>query len=613
MRPFPLKKIFVSVLACIFVLLMMPLMPPGHPVCVADVQGLSGTELQQLYDQIAARGAVQLIVEVESRFIPEGRLAPSRITSQRQRIASAQSRVLARMDRNTLTDGYHTTLFQTIPFLALSVDARGLQALLADPDVVSIRKSRKSRPVLNQSNGLIGTPSVWQQGYAGQGQAVAILDSGVDKRHPFFGGRVVEEACYSTNNPFEDLFSLCPKGVESSIEPDSGQPCSLPECDHGSHVAGIAAGFTASLSGVARQADIISIQIFSGSPDSDACGGDPVPCLMADDADIIKGLERVYALREQYNIAAVNLSLGSGNYRSACDHRSRAYKHIVDNLRSVGILTVAASGNEYRASGINHPACISSVISVGATDKSNRIADYTNSARILDLLAPGSRIRSAVLNQSYQEISGTSMATPHVTGVLALLKSARPDASPDQLESVLKNSGKLITDSRNMLSHPLIQVDAALEQLLKDRPVIPHPPAFRQLMYFQAVAWPRVDAHPAAASPLGFGPVAGGGNRFDIQIALHGFDEPVDLYVLVYLPEIDPEVLVWDGSVFVPYGQMLAHPWRKNVTAPINEAVFERFAATALTTDEIYLGLIVMSAGATSDRSGYFWYTRLEK
>ena len=127
----------------------------------------------------------------------------------------------------------------------------------------------------------------------------------------------------------------------------------------------------------------MAIQVFSRFNTRTDCGGSP-PCALAWDSDIIAGLERVYALRTAHNFSSVNLSLGGGLFTSPCD--TAPHRPIIDNLRSVGIATVIAAGNDSSTAGISEPGCISSAISVGATTKTDAVAFYSNVASFMSLL-----------------------------------------------------------------------------------------------------------------------------------------------------------------------------------------------------------------------------------
>jgi len=343
--------------------------------------------------------------------------------------------------------------------MALQVDRAAFEALQKNPNVIGIEEDVLMKPMLQQSVPLIGADDVWLEGVTGAGQVVAILDTGVDKNHPALAGKVVEEACYSTTDAVEGTTSLCPGGVQETTAENSALPyetnCPIGSCDHGTHVAGIVAANNDVIQGVAKDAKLIAIQVFSLVNGSS---------LGSWSTDQIKGLELVYSLKDEYEIASVNLSLGSLSvYSSICDNLdfNQAYKQAVDNLRAVGIATIAASGNDGISTGISSPACISSVISVGATTKGDLIASYSNSADILDLLAPGTFINSSIPDNRYKVESGTSMATPHVAGAWALLKSQYPSLSTDTILWGLKVSGIPILDNRNGITKSRIDVLSA--------------------------------------------------------------------------------------------------------------------------------------------------------
>ena len=161
--------------------------------------------------------------------------------------------------------------------------------------------------------------------------------------------------------------------------------------------------------------------------------------------------------------------MGGGRYYETCDTSGNniSYKAAVDNLISTGIVTIAASGNNSYFNSMSSPACISTVVSVGATTDADTVANFSNSASFLDLLAPGSSIYSTIPGGLYANYNGTSMATPHVAGAWALMRSYRPDVDIDVLLNVFKNTGKPILDPRNSITKPRIDLLAAAQELTR--------------------------------------------------------------------------------------------------------------------------------------------------
>lgn len=328
--------------------------------------------------------------------------------------------------------------------------------------------------------GMTGADGAYVLGATGQGQAVAVLDTGVEADHPFLRGKVIAEACFS-NGAGEDI-SLCPNGSDTQVGPGAAD-ATIPACfsgannlcSHGTHVAGIAAGKDTAGSnhppyGVAKDAAIIAVQVFTRFNDSAICGGSP-PCSGAFTSDILAGLDWIYSNRDSLpegtQVAAANLSLGSGAYTSYCD--SEPSKPIIDSLRSVGVATVIASGNEYYVNAVGAPGCISTAVTVASSTKQDTISSFSNMASMVDLVAPGSDILSSIPGGSYDFKSGTSMAAPHVAGAFAALRSRLPSISVSQIENALKETGMLITDDRvsgYQTTKPRIRVDQALNALL---------------------------------------------------------------------------------------------------------------------------------------------------
>jgi subtilisin family serine protease len=418
----------------------------------------------KLIPKATRNGSLPVIIRLNIDFEPEGKLEAKVAGQQRSAIAQARETLLSKLSRFR---PQQVKPFAAIPYFAIRLGPEALQFLRTLPEVVTIEEDQLNAPSLYESVPLVGGTGAFQQGFTGSGWAVAVLDSGVDKNHPFLSGKVVSEACYSTTASNGSSYSLCPGGVSASTSPDSGLDCStnISGCGHGTHVAGIAAGKSSDFSGVAKDASLIAVQVFSTLPDQVSCDPRPAPCIGAYNSDIIKGLERVLELSSSFKIAAANMSLGGGYYQSYCDIEQGASKAAIDNLLSADIVTVIASGNASYIDAIGYPACVSSAVSVGSTTKSDTVSSFSNSASILTLLAPGEAINSSEPNGQFATNSGTSMAAPHVAGAMAILRQKAPTAGVDALVEALVNSGVPITDPRNGITKNRIQVDSALSLL----------------------------------------------------------------------------------------------------------------------------------------------------
>jgi subtilisin family serine protease len=402
-----------------------------------------------LRDKAASTGAARVVVQLATPFSPEGRLATVQAAAQREAIGSLQDAVLRKLAGRKVTA--HAR-YQHIPFLALEVDAAALDLLSRLPEVAGIQEDFLQKPQLASANAVIGAGVAWALGLTGAGQTIAVLDTGVDKSHPYFSAgahnKVVSEACYSSNidasYPYDSWTSLCPGGAEESTATGSGANCAATVstyCQHGTHVAGIAAGNdgVGPNFGTARDADLISIQVFSAQ-----CYGGSNCAVGAFLSDELKGLERVYALAGSYRIAAVNVSLGYDGYsysdRSYCDQNNPSLKAAIDNLRSIDIATVGAGGDGYASNYLYAPACVSSAISVGATNDDDQVASFSPVGPLVDLMAPGVSITSAVPGGGTATLDGTSMSAPFVAGAWAILRQEYPSATVSDLLAILRGT-----------------------------------------------------------------------------------------------------------------------------------------------------------------------------
>ena len=449
----------------------------GASTGYATALGTSST-LKGLRATARKAGTVKVIVGLRVPFAPAGTLSTGEARLQATEIASASSALRSRFAAAIKRSPKSFRAYGSIPFVALEVTPGELDKLAADPNVITITENIILKANLTQSAALIRAPEAWSTGFTGEGQTIAIIDSGIDKTHPFLGGRVVSEACYTLGS--------CPGGVSVSTASGSGMPCKSPAgqyvdgCEHGTHVAGIAAGYlSASFSGIAPRAQLIAIQVFTVEYDSNYQRYTAGVYL----SDLNAGLERVYELRNSYAIAAVNMSLGwTGLHASStCDSFYPSTTAVIDQLKSEGISTVIASGNEGDTNGISFPACISNAVSVGAVSDSkwgacsisgnppsptaaDKVACYSNTSSQLSLLAPGSPITSSVPGGLYATEHGTSMAAPHVAGAIALLRQKSNGMSADDILEKLKDTGVPVTDDRNTrITTPRIDVAAALD------------------------------------------------------------------------------------------------------------------------------------------------------
>ena len=281
-----------------------------------------------------------------------------------------------------------------------------LRATDNDPSVVSLQIDEMisviDQPEIVSTAFATPTSAYAQWGYSalrlgeihtsltGVGIRVAVIDSGVDRTGPELNGdglngtSKVLDGCDWVTSPT----SVC-RGTGV-----------LDENGHGTHVAGIIAAKNDGLgvTGVAPSVEILPLRVL------DANGEGWL-------ADIAAAID--YAVNNGANV--INLSLGGTADRSVI-------RLAVERAISRGVVVVAAAGNDGVSASASYPAAYPGVIAVAATNESNRIASYSSSGNYIDVAAPGSDILSAwPFESGYARLSGTSMASPHVAGIAALL------------------------------------------------------------------------------------------------------------------------------------------------------------------------------------------------
>jgi subtilisin len=250
----------------------------------------------------------------------------------------------------------------------------------------------------------------------GAGRVIAVLDTGYNYNHPelassYLGGK---DFVNNDNDPLDDE-------------------------GHGSHVAGIitADGIDPNAKGVAPSAGIIAAKVL------DETGSGYFSDSVAAIYWVIDGADGVPASGDETQVDAISMSLGSAApylYKKTCDRVYPEMTAAINYARSKGVLVVVAAGNSGIA-GVSLPGCISGATTVGAVDDVDKIASFSGRGKAVDITAPGVTIWSSVLN-GYASYSGTSMATPAVSAVVALVKAAHPTFSAKQAEDALTKTAK---------------------------------------------------------------------------------------------------------------------------------------------------------------------------
>ncbi|MFC8507523.1 S8 family serine peptidase [Streptomyces sp. NPDC057411] len=286
-----------------------------------------------------------------------------------------------------------------------------------------------------ESNAQIGSPKAWEAGLTGKGVKVAVLDTGVDADHPDLAGRVAETRSFIEGQEVADRNG------------------------HGTHVTSTVGGSGAGSAG-REQGVAPGATLAVGKVLSDQGSGS--------ESQIIAGME--WAARD-VDAKIVSMSLGSPEPSDGTDPMAQA----VDTLSAeTGALFVIAAGNTGAPGSIGSPGAADAALTVGAVDSEDQAAYFTSkgpryrdqalkpdvSAPGVDILAARSRLVAG--SGLYTSMSGTSMATPHVAGVAALLAERHPDWTGAQLKNALMSSSKPLADSAYDLGAGRVDVAAAI-------------------------------------------------------------------------------------------------------------------------------------------------------
>lgn len=215
----------------------------------------------------------------------------------------------------------------------------------------------------------VGAEQYWSK-TRGQGVKVAVLDTGISRNHIDLKGRVKRRVNFVSGSGGMD--------------------------GHGTHIAGTIAAIVNNrgIVGVAPAVELYDLRAFG--PDG-----------TANISDIIQGIN--WAIEHKIDI--INMSFGS-------PEDNFALKNAIRHAHQAGIIMVASAGNNGGA--LEYPAAYKGVVAVGAIDQNGKLAQFSSRGKGLDTVAPGVKIKSTWLNNSYRVLDGTSMSAAHITGLYAL-------------------------------------------------------------------------------------------------------------------------------------------------------------------------------------------------
>lgn len=417
----------------------------------------------EVLNRLAQEGFVDIIVLLRGYQVLEGQAkadVPAQMIRVQSEIKTQQSNVLNRLNQSQFVLKHR---FENILGFSGRVTQGGLQSLVSMPEVELIEEDKIFEAHLAQGIALMNASTI-RSSYNGTAVSIAITDTGIDYTHSKLGGGGFPNAKVIGGYDFGD----------SDTNPM--------DCNgHGTSVAGISAGTLASgpgdyIGGVAHNAKLYALKIVAG------CAGSASYSSIAAAWD--------WAVTHKNDnpsnpILVINTSFGGGGYTSYCDSTYPTLATSANNAVANGITLFASSGNNAYTNMIASPACLTNVISVGAVYDANvgyhgysvctdpttapdQITCYSNSASFLGLLAPSHDAYTTAVGGIYTTaFGGTSAASPYATGAAGILQSYAKSTTgsyytPSVLKSKLVNNGDPITDPRNGITKPRVNVGKAV-------------------------------------------------------------------------------------------------------------------------------------------------------
>lgn len=347
--------------------------------------------------------------------------------------------------------------YDSLNAAAIEVDAEGFESLISSGNVKRVYNDEVLEIQLADSAEQIGANYAWNKNVGGEeirgnGQAICLIDTGVDYNNAALSGRVIAQKCFCSVSGV----GCCPNGASTDDN-------AMDNNGHGTHVAGIIASNDLVYRGIAPGANIVAVKVCNAAG---ACSS----------SGIISALQFCTDNAATYGISSVSISIGGlTSYSSNCDSASQTMTSAINNAVSGGMLVSIAAGNYNHVDGVSWPSCVQKATTVSAVDKEDIIADYSNRASVTDLLgvggSPSRPINSLSLSGGFTGKYGTSMAAPHVAGAVALIQQYSMayngiKLSSSNVEGILKKTGKAIVDSTG-LTYYRIDIKSALDAIMK--------------------------------------------------------------------------------------------------------------------------------------------------
>jgi subtilisin family serine protease len=382
--------------------------------------------------------------------------------------------------------------------MAVVAPAAAKQRITSLPGVAEVYPSVRYHRSLFQSPAVIGAPQVWGPNLAtaGDGIKIGIIDDGIDRSHPFFSptGFAMPRGFPKGNTAYTDAKVI----VARSFPPPSLKyryaklPFDPVESEHGTHVAGIAAGDhgtsapgpggrAVQVSGIAPHAYLGNYRVLTIPTAQFGLDGNS--------PEIVAGIEA--AVRDGMNV--INLSLGEPEITPSRDIVVQA----IDGAARAGVVPVIAAGNEFDVLGygsIDSPGSAPDAITAAAATKAGSIAGFSSggptpySLRLKpDVSAPGVSILSSVPVHlgSWRYFDGTSMAAPHVAGAAAVLRQRHPTWTVAQIKSALVLTGNPVAAARGSEVPPTREGGGMIWLPRADQPLVFAAPTSFSLGYLR--------------------------------------------------------------------------------------------------------------------------------